>query len=1053
MPKRRATDDLDGSSSPSPGPSSAPKRKKTKKTAEAVPEQQWPEYFHALYKIFKALNTVLAFCSARKHMAITFASVRKSVESILRQPLDLSKVAEIKALLPDLVRFAYIPANDLRINAAAANPTDGGPDIYETAASGSGLTLDDEEHVLILEFLEGAVNNKELKNRPIWSLSYAPTLTPDALKKLVEKRNDRFVEAVNELLAAIPEGDDPVRLLLNAARDHVPVDPMAPQPDTGDGHELLGPTRRSIEEILDDLKQQDWYADQIVAHRVYEPREATLAEVSLSSTIWAALKSSRKISSLFSHQTAAIKAVQAGKNVIVSTATASGKSVVYQVPVLSFLEESLETTALFVYPTKALAQDQKQAMEQLLVSCTGLENVKVAAYDGDTPSELRRGIRETASVIFANFSRIHTAILPHEDLWRRFLKNLRIVAVDELHYYSGLFGSHVAQVIRRLRRVCSAIGNHRVRFVSCSATISNPLGHMKNLFGIEDIEVVTEDGSPSGRKDFVIFNPPPKDAGDPTLGRHSAMTQATALMRFLMKRGMRVLMFTKIRKICEMAMKTLRTELTEEGRMDILEKVMAYRGGYSTADRRRIETEAFTGKLLGIVATNALELGIDIGALDAVIMLSVPLGGIASIRQQGGRAGRRCQDSLAVLVTDNSSVDQYFVQNPEAVFTMPVPDLLVDLHSDIIIEAHLQCAAFEMPINLDDAGYFGSSLKRICDARLVKDNEGWYHTHDKFMPYPAKHVSIRGIEEDRYAVVDVSNLSRGGVAKILEEIEYSRALFETYEGAVFIHQGLTFIVTEVSHDSKVARLVRSDVNYVTRPRDFTNVDAIQTYRIREVRSSPHRAFFGRVALLTIVFGFYKLRNGQILESVGMETPPFERETTGFWLDVPKSVLDIMNIKNIHAAEAIHAASHALINRFPMGQDLKTECKVAVKEYNPSENSRKRPARLIFFDASGAGGGPAASAFDHVSDLVHSAYETVESCQCKEGCLKCIYSPGCKEQNEVASKLGAQLILRGLLGLPIELDSIPEQDHAFPRTIVEASSVSAIDNVHVETDMS
>ncbi|KZV84071.1 hypothetical protein EXIGLDRAFT_727691, partial [Exidia glandulosa HHB12029] len=772
-------------------------------------------------------------------MAITFAAVRKSVESILRQPLELTKVAEIKALLPDLVKFAYIPANDLQVQMAAQD-RDGAPDIY---ASSSTHTLDDEEHVLVLEFLEGSLSTSlsTLRNQSQWSLTYAPSLTPEAMRKLVEKRNERFVQAVDELLGAVPEDEDPVALLMNAARDHVPVDPMAPQPDMGDNHQFILPsqTRRTVEEILDDLVEQDWYKNQIVARKIYEPKEATLGELTLSNTIWAAVKAARKISSLYSHQAAAIKAVQTGKNVIVSTPTASGKSIVYQVPVLEFLEENIESTALFVYPTKALAQDQKQAMEQLLFSCTGLENVKVATYDGDTPADQRRGIRDNASIVFANFDMVHTAILPHEDIWRRFLKNLKVVAVDELHYYTGLYGSHVAQVIRRLRRVCAAVGNRRIRFVSCSATISNPLGHMKNLFGIDDIEVITADGAPSGRKDFVIFNPPPKDG---------------------------------------------------------------------------------------------------------------------------------------------------------------------------------------------------------------------YHTHDKFMPYPAKHVSIRGIEEERYAVVDVTGLARGGQARILEEIEYSRAIFETYEGAVFLHQGQTFVVTEVSHDTRVARMTRADVNYTTSPRDFTNADAAQTSRIREVRGSPHRAFFGRVTLHTVVFGFFKLRNGQILESVSLETPPFDRETTGFWLDVPKNILGLMNEKNIHPAEAIHSASHALMNRFPMAQDLKTECKVAVKEYRPVETNRKRPARLIFYDGAGPGGGPASSAFDHISDLVHSAYEVVESCECKEGCIKCIHSPSCKESNEVSSKIGALLVLRGLLGLAIESDNVPDlsDEGRFPETIVVADVVDVVSNIEVES---
>ncbi|KZS99153.1 P-loop containing nucleoside triphosphate hydrolase protein [Sistotremastrum niveocremeum HHB9708] len=1048
------------------------------KGKEKATKTPWPEYFNELYKIFKALNTVLAFCSSRKQLATTFPVVRSSVEALLKQPLDLQKVAELKALLPDVIKFAYIPQNELRVHESSQKRSKS-PDY------GSALTprrelqgFDDNEHVLVLDFIEVKPKAKKLERLPVETLIPSPALTPAGVKKLIEIRNQRFETAVEELLQAAAEcGETPDFLVQGAAREHIPVNPstikaLASTSQTGPTqHKVPSPEeRRSISEIIEELQNLDWYKEQIISRRTTEAREPTLGhlDTSPSENIMKALEATRNIDSFYSHQAEAINSLAKGSHVIVSTSTASGKSVIYQVPVLMQLERDRHATAIFVYPTKALAQDQKVAFQQLASACVGLEDLQVHTYDGDTPQDQRAGIRDNASVIFTNFDMIHASILPHEDNWRRFLKNLKIFAVDELHYYTGLLGSHVAFIMRRFRRVCAAVGNRHARFVSCSATISNPRQHMKNIFGVDDIDVITNDGAPSGPKDFVIWNPPLVDLAEPSLGRESTMLQATALMRYLMKNGIRTIMFCKIRKVCELAMKTLRTELTSEGRLDILEKVMAYRGGYSQSDRRRIEREAFGGHLLGIVATNALELGVDIGTLDAVIMLGFPFN-VASMRQQSGRAGRRSRDALAILVTDSTPTDQHYVQYPDDLFSARSDDLVVELEGRAVLESHLQCAAHEMPLSDEDAQYFGELFHPICESQLVRDKQGWYHPNPKFLPHPAKHVSIRGVEEERYTVIDVTNSQTGGAAgsKILEEIEFSRALFETYEGG-FIHQGLTYIVREVSHDDRIAKLVRSDVNWTTKPRDFTDIDAAQTYRIKCVQGSPYHTYYGRVEIQTIVFGFFKLRGSQILDTVFLETPPFHRETMGWWVDIPRNTLNVMRSKGINAAEAIHAAEHAIMNCFAMQQDIKTECKVAAKEYRRDPSERKRPARLIFYDAQGQGSVAAARAFDHGwsslssffcnykqlpgSALMQDALERTEACDCENGCLRCTKSTWCKEGNEVSSKVGALIVLRSLLDLPLRLDEIPDAPYLIDplmETVVEATQVRALDDIEVE----
>ncbi|KAG5716255.1 putative ATP-dependent helicase HRQ1 [Termitomyces sp. T112] len=1025
---------------------------KKRQKSSAQPEQSplWPEYFQDLFKTFKAINTVLGFVSTRKQLATTFSVVKSSVESLLKQPLEFSKITELKAILPDLIKFAYIPRNELRVTEdSLKGRRENSPDCSVSgAASTSVAALENEDdHILILEFVDNA-RGKKTKGNNIVTVS---ALQPAAVKKLVEKRNKRFHEAISEFLLSESGMVDPVNALKAAAQAHIPVNPSGDGPIIQPSNrQFLGvpdPSNRpSIDGIVTELEKQSWCEGRITDRRTIAAKTALTAvlEPPLSPSIARALLDSRKITTFYCHQVAAIHALAQNKHVIVSTSTASGKSVIYQVPVLRFLEADSSATAIFVYPTKALAQDQKAAMEQLLSTCTSLRDLEVATYDGDTPQELRSEVRETASIIFTNFDMIHASILPQEELWRKFLKNIKLIVVDELHYYSGLFGSHVALILRRLRRVCAAVGNRRILFVSCSATITNPQAHMSKMFGLapEEVEAITKDGAPSGPKDFLVWNPPHIDEKVPSLGRYSSLAEATGLMRFLMKKGVRVILFCKIRKVCELAMKTLRADLSSEGRFDILERTMPYRGGYSREDRRRIEQDAFNGRLLGVVATNALELGVDIGVLDAVIMLGFPVT-IAGFRQQAGRAGRRSRDSLAVLVADSYPIDQYYVAHPEDLFEKSNDDLIIDLESKPLLEAHLQCAAQEMPLSNEDEKYFGALFKEVCESHLVKDHDGWYHTHPEFLPFPSKFISIRGTQEETYAVVNVTKAEPcSGKGSILEEVEITRAIFEIYEGGVFMHQGLTFIVKEVSHDSKIAYVTRADVSWITSPRDFTNIDAVQTYRIKEIRG---------VTVEIKVFGFFKIRNKVILEAVDLETPTWQRETTGVWIDVPKSLLELFLFKGINPAEAIHAAQHAVLNRFSLAQDLRTECKTAEKEYKMTESKRKRPARLIFYDAIDKGGGVAAKALDHVNQLLRQACNAMECCECNEGCTQCCQSSFCKENNLVCSKLGAHLILKCLLGTEIDPDSVPIQnDVQKSRTVVEAEMVHAIEGVQVET---
>ncbi|KAI9452326.1 P-loop containing nucleoside triphosphate hydrolase protein [Russula earlei] len=1023
---------------------SAKPRKEVRKT-KSLPatgetgksDTQWPDYFK------EALNTVLAFCTSRQQFATSFNSLRASIEGLLKRlvpflvrlmhrshsapissPLELEKVAEIKALLPELLTFAYTPANHLKFN-GSSQQAGSQEDIFSDFAGDTRPNESDEsEHVLVLEMDDSMVRKKRLPSNSqvylgIGSVFYVPLvpepLNPASVKHLIEKRNAIFSIAVNELIAAFSDPEDPVALLLASAREHIPLKTGCPAESS---HIPEPENRQPIDRIVEEIYEQKWYLGQIKYRKNFDAKAGSLGSLDppLSDSIATALRDARRITTLYAHQTKAITALSQGKDVIVSTSTASGKSV----PLLQILEQEKAAKALFIYPTKA-------TLEQLLACCPGLESITVSTYDGDTPQDERPTIRDTASVLFTNIDTIHAAILPHEEQWRRFLKCLKLVVIDELHYYHDMFGSHVALVMRRLRRICAAVGNRHIRFVSCSATISRPKEHMKTVFRLEDVQEIIQDGAPSGRKEFLLWSCPNSTKASP-------IGEATRVMAYLMKRGVRVILFCKTRKSCELAMKTLRTALSMEQRYDVLNRVMAYRGGYRPSERRKIEQDAFSGKLLGLVATNALELGVDIGVLDAVIVCGFPT------RQQIGRAGRRARDSLAIYVTEQTGIDCHYFAYPDDLFDKPTSDLIVDVENPLIIEAHLQCAAFEMPLSGDDTYWFGPSTIALCETKLVRDKEGWFHTHPKHLPYPAAALSIRGADEERYTVIDVSNTESGVKGRILEETEISRALFELYEGAIFLHQGRTFIVKEINHDSKQAKLVRTDVGWITTPRD---IDPIQTRRIREIKGSLRRALYGKPPndprSVSDVVKKRRSSDQRIIESVEVDMPPYENTTTGMWIDVSKDALNFLDIEGASRAGAIHSASHAFLNRFPMAADLRTECKPIEKEMKVS--TRKRPARLIFHDPVGRSiGGVAAKAFDHTS------------CDCVEGCENCIASSFCKEGNDVRSKRGALVVLRDILGIPLGEPERREEMDPLPLTVVEAPGVGVAEGVVVEREV-
>ncbi|KZZ90673.1 DEAD/DEAH box helicase [Ascosphaera apis ARSEF 7405] len=1030
-------------------------RKRTKQSIPAIP---WPEEFQSLSRTHRALNLVYTFCSARNHLATTFDKIKSAVEAQNGgKILTVEDIARLKVLLPHSIRFEVGDGNAVDMassdhTSARRNKRSSWDDLEPHELAGTDTTQTREESgMLIFSFVDtdlrrGATKSAK-KGNIVDDELRIPVYTHKQMLNLIEKRNKRFSDAVNGFLAKCHEElIDPVLKLEEMKTAYIPQVPTATA--SSQLPLTIPKDRKSMAEIIQDIVNADWYVNQIVpnGHRTFEERPPVFGDLEfpLSQNLVNALFNTRGIIQFYAHQAEAINNLHAGHHVIVSTSTSSGKSLIYQVPMLHALEADPNARGMYIFPTKALAQDQRRAMKELLSFLEGLETVMVETFDGDTPREERDVIRENARIIFTNPDMLHVTILPHHHSWQTFLKQLRYVVVDELHVYNGLFGAHVAFVMRRLRRICSALGNHDVQFVSCSATVSNPVEHMRTIFGIQDVKLTDTDGSPSGRKEFICWNTPFLVPDDPTSGRASSFTETARLFAYLILQGVKVIAFCKIRKQCEILLGSIRDEFRRLDRSDASQLVMGYRGGYSPQDRRQIEREMFEGRLLGIVATSALELGVDIGSLDAVISHGFPFS-IANFRQQSGRAGRRNKDSLSILVGDTFALDQHYMRNPEEIFTKPNCELQVDLTNELILESHLQCAAHEVPIEPGyDRQYFGEEIDEISLSRLEKDEFGLYHCNSRFLPQPSRHVSLREIDEISYAIIDTTN----GRNVVIEEIEEADVFFTVYEGGIFLHQGYPYLVEELNLDRHFARVKRVHVDWRTSQRDFTDVDAVETEARRPLSSnSPHFAYFGKMKIRTLVFGYFKMdKAGKIFEAVELNNPPIDRQSKGFWLDVPPEALQILKSRNMNAAAAIHAAEHALMLLLPSfvissPGDVRTECKNAAKEIGPqhwrgnynnatplSPPARQRPARLVFYDSRGGptGSGIASKAFEFAPKLLNRAITRIDTCPCTcpQGCAECVANERCKEMNAVLSKAGASVILRSLAGMKINVDELP-----------------------------
>jgi DEAD/DEAH box helicase domain-containing protein len=701
------------------------------------------------------------------------------------------------------------------------------------------------------------------------------------------------------------------------------------------------------------------------------------------------------VDALYVHQAEAWERAADGP-VIVTTGTASGKSLCFNLPTLDVLHRDRHARALYLYPTKALAQDQARALHAL-----GLPGIRPAIYDGDTPRGERAGIRRRANVVLTNPDMLHVGILPNHPAWGDVLANLAVVVVDEAHVYRGVFGSHVANVLRRLRRLAAVYGTVP-RFLLASATVANPLELAEALSGLEDFALVERDGSPQAERRIAMWNPPLLDEA---LGvRGSPLREAAELLVGLVKRGSRTICFMKSRKAVELIARDAAAALREDGEPDLAERVAPYRAGYTPAQRRELERRLVDGDLLGVVATDALELGIDIGALDAAISVTFP-GTVASLRQQWGRAGRRGR-GLAVYVAGEDALDQFFCRHPDEFLDRPVEAAILDHESEDIHLQHLLCAAHEGPLDEADAEFLGprwlgyaERLQR--EGQLVQRRGAFALRHPE--DYPAARVSLRSASGDSFAVVDVDS------GEVLGTVEAARAFSTAHEGAVYLHLGRSYVVRGLDLEGRAAFVEAFSGDYYTQPKRESSTDIARLLGRR--MSLGVTLSFGAVAVTEQVIGYQRKRlvDHEVLDFNALDLPETTFATQALWYELPDELASDIPLDALLGS--LHAAEHSQIAVLPL---LAMCDRWDIGGLSTNLHPQTGTATIFIYDGHPGGVGISRRGFEVFERLVGDAHRLIAECPCRSGCPSCVQSPKCGNLNEPLSKRGARELMAQML---------------------------------------
>ncbi len=753
----------------------------------------------------------------------------------------------------------------------------------------------------------------------------------------------------------------------------------------------------NLEQLLDYLKQQNRFMTNVTHWETLPEKAAEYREFpsSVDPRIVEAL-AEKGIKRLYSHQAEAVEQASAGRNIVLVTPTASGKTLGYNLPVLNRILSDPETRALYLFPTKALSQDQYSELHDLV---TRLEiDIRTYTFDGDTPVSARQAIRRAGHIVITNPDMLHQGILPHHAIWLKLFENLRYVVIDELHTYRGVFGSHMANLIRRLKRIANFYGSRPV-FICCSATIANPKELAEKI--VEDqVVLIDKNGAPRGRKHFILYNPPLVNR---ELGiRASVIKEVSRLSRYFLETGVQSIVFARSR----MRVEVLTRYLKEQARkLSIPEKrIRGYRGGYLPLERREIEQGLRKGEILGVVSTNALELGIDIGRLDAALLAGYP-GSIASAWQQAGRAGRRSNTSVAIMVASSSPLDQYIINHPEYFFEKTPESGIVDPDNLLILMSHLKCAAFEIPFH-EDEQFSGVATREIldylADKGVLRKSGGKYHWMSEI--YPAEEISLRSASPDNVVIIDTSNKDR-----VIGETDLFSAPMLVHQEAIYMHGGLQYHVDQLDWDRKKAYVHKVSVDYYT--------DAITKTDIKVLSMDEEKHFaelelaYGEINVNTVTTGYKKIKLFTH-ENVGagrVYLPELEMATASAWFNFPEHIAALLDLEESEFSAALQAAANILRNIAPVylmcdPSDIRSVPRVR-------SSFSERPA-LFLYDNFAGGVGLSFKLFHDPLPTLQGGLSLLQDCQCQAGCPSCI---GPELEVGRASKAGARKVLEYLLG--------------------------------------
>ena len=766
-----------------------------------------------------------------------------------------------------------------------------------------------------------------------------------------------------------------------------------------------------FEAFLNRLRSLPTYRNQIVHSHVDETREAIYADP--SEPLCNACKKyleSVGIERLYSHQAEVIDAVHAGKDILVVTGTASGKSLCYQLPLLEMIETRPNARAILLHPTKALSQDQFQGLRRALESAN-MANALAGVFDGDTPANMRRKLRDEAAVILTNPDMLHAALLPSHTRWADFLRNLEYIVVDEMHTYSGLFGANVANLFRRLERVLRHYGA-KPQFIFCSATVGNPFEIAKKLTN-RDAVLIDSDGSPRGRKTYVFWNPP-RVLQRRFKARRSANVEAHELMAELIRAQVPTITFSKAKVTAELIYRYV-VETLERSAPQLAHKVTPYRGGYLPEDRREIERKLFSGELLGVSTTRALELGIDVGGLDASIIVGYP-GTLASFFQQAGRAGRRDRESLSILVGIDTAVNQYVMKHPEYIFGKPIERIVLDPDNPYVLSGQLRCAAYELPIAEDEVGSFGRYARIVLDVlteqrKLNKVGDRWYHASDDI---PEHEVGLRSTCDANVAITDVDT------GRVIGELDKYDAQPIIHPNAIYMHQGETYLVLDLDLDRNLCLVKHVETDYYTQPIGGTDVHHIdQPLRERDLGTAM--AYFGEVTAYfsTHLYERIHFYNLDAISRHEVDMPTYQLETMAFWITPREDIVRKMVKDGLDVHKALMGIAYAMRMMIP----LFIQCETLDFSHS-SCTAVNAPWHTVFiYERYPHGLGFTEQAFEMLDTLLPAVYDMIRQCGCQNGCPCCVgkplrgYTTWNTERGEanIPSKRAALRLLKDIIG--------------------------------------